>query len=98
MLLNFSQVLFGGRWRPISICLLQLHGQECESLANVIVQIARDAAALLLLGLDQPATHVFESILSNLVARNIDSPKDEAANPPVAIHSWRCNIEHPAVD
>ena len=47
--------------RPlIGAQLIESDGQDAEHLADVIVQLAPDAASLLFLGMDQPAGELFE--------------------------------------
>ena len=40
--------------------VVQLDGQQCETLANVIVKLSGDPRSLLILRINQPAAHVCE--------------------------------------
>ena len=55
-----------GRCRVVGAQLIEPDGQHAEHLADVIVQLAPDAAALLLLGMDQPAGELFELLFAPL--------------------------------
>ena len=51
--------------------LLQLDGQQCEPLANIVVKLSGDSVALLFLGFNQPAAHVCERRLRPFALRDI---------------------------
>jgi len=100
MLPDFLQALFRGLRRSIyaAICLGNLHRQERQPLADIVVQVPRDAAALILLCFDQLTAYLFKGLLSLLLVRSINGRADETRERSVSVYPWRRNIEHPAVD
>src|SRR5271170_6457528 len=62
------------------------------------MQISRDAAALVLLRLNQLAAHILECLLSKLLVRYINGRTDKPGKRSIPIHSWRGNIKHPPID
>jgi hypothetical protein len=53
MLPDFFQTLFRILGRSVASGLRKLYGHQCKPLANIVMQISRDAAALFLLRFDE---------------------------------------------
>src|SRR6516165_8918037 len=60
------------RRSSIAIGLFKFHRQECQPLANIVMEISRNSAALLLLRFYQLTTHFFQGFLGPLLVRYID--------------------------
>jgi len=66
-------------------------------LANVVMQISRDPAALLLLRCNQLPADPFERLLGKFLICRINRRTDEPTKRSIPVHSRRGNIEYPAV-
>ena len=81
-----------------AICAFDFHGEKCEALADVVVQISCDAAAFLLLGFDELTTYFCEGLLGELLIGCVDCGADESSERSIAVDAWGCDVEHPTVD
>src|SRR5271168_4684356 len=99
MLLYRFQVPFQSLRRSAgtTIGLRKLHRQQRQPLANVVMQISRDPAALLLLRFNQLTADLFKRLLGKFLICRINRRTDEPSKGSIPVHSRRCNIEYPAV-
>src|ERR1700729_4176406 len=99
MLLYIFQALFQSLRRPArtTIRLHKLHRQQRQPLANVVMQISRDPAALLLLRFNQLTADRSERLLGKFLICRINRRTDEPTKRSIPVHSRRRNIEYPAV-
>ena len=74
-----------------TICLLNLNRQERQPLADVVMEISRDPAALLLLRFNQLATDPLKRLLGKLLVGGIDCRSDIAGKRSITVHPWRCS-------
>ena len=70
--------------------LLQLDREQRQLLAQVIVQLPRNAPALLLLRDDQPSAEVGQPLLGFLVFGDVEAPADEAVERAVGAITRDC--------
>src|SRR5208283_4758354 len=75
-----------------------LHAQEGQSLVDIVVQIARDPAPLLLLRIDQPAAQIAEHLFGEPVLGDIDTRADIACEGTVRIKSGDTDIDDPTIN
>src|SRR5271156_570124 len=76
---------------------LNLHRQQREPLADIVMQFSRDSTALPLLGLNQLTAHLFERLLGELLVRHINSRRNKTGKRSISIDSRRSNVDYPAV-
>src|SRR5215469_7017849 len=77
---DFLQLIFRSLWRITrhALGLVNLHRQQRQSLADVVMQIPCDAASLLLLCFDHLPAHLFKCMLSQLLVGSINRRADES--------------------
>src|ERR1700704_1954402 len=75
----------------------QLNRHQRDALIDIVMQLSGDPGALLLVGLNQPATHAGEALLCQFAIGDVEARADIAGKRAVRVESWHTYIGYPAV-